>query len=186
MHQLVKTYQKHNHSKTHRKYKTISCRFNFGQFFTKRTIVAEPLKEDLDEETKSNILDRRRQVLTSVKQKIDEGSNLSKPDNNSMVNEADIIKSTCITDDVYCGALSISPDSDFQLHPKSPVDSCFINNYFVAGFCKGFAANVDPQPVYNHYKCIPYVCSYFTTDETECSQAMSNARKKAKASNMII
>ena len=147
LHELVKTDQKHNHSKTRRKYKTIGCRFNFGQFFTKRTIVAEPLKENLDEKTKSNILDRRRQVLTSVKQKIDEGSNLSKPDNNSMVNEADIIKSTCITDD--CWALSISPDSDFQLHPKSPVDSCFINNCFFAGI-KGFAANVDLQPVFNH------------------------------------
>jgi hypothetical protein len=71
------------------------------------------------------------------------------------------------------------------LHLKRPVDSCFINNYFVAGI-QGFAANVDLQPVFNHYKCITYVCSYFTKDETECSQAMANAAKEAKSSNMNI
>ena len=39
--------------------------------------------------------------------------------------------------------------------------------------------NVDLQPVFNHYKCITYICSYFTTDETECSQAIINAAKEA-------
>ena len=53
---LVKTYQRHNHSKTCRKYKNIPCRFNFGQFFTRQTVVAEPLDENTNEETKSNIL----------------------------------------------------------------------------------------------------------------------------------
>ena len=70
------------------------------------------------------------------------------------------------------------------MHLKRPIDSCFINNYF-AGL-KGFAANVDLQPVFNHYKCITYVCSYFTKDETECSQAIINAAKEAKESNLNI
>ena len=38
----------------------------------------------------------------------------------------------------------------------------------------------------NHYKCITYVCSYFTKDETECSQAIANAAKEAKSSNMNV
>ena len=38
LHHLVKTYQRHNHSKTCRKYKNIPCRFNFGQFFTKKLL----------------------------------------------------------------------------------------------------------------------------------------------------
>ena len=50
------------------------------------------------------------------------------------------------------GALSISPDSDFDLHLKRPVDSCFINNYFVVGI-KGFPANVDLQPVNRGQNC---------------------------------
>jgi hypothetical protein len=71
------------------------------------------------------------------------------------------------------------------LHLKRPIDSCFINNYFIAGL-KGFAANVDLQPVFNHYKCITYVCSYFTKDETECSQAIINAAKEAKEANVNV
>ena len=42
------------------------------------------------------------------------------------------------------------------------------------------------QPVFNHYKCITYVCSYFTKDETECSQAITNAAKEAKVASMNI
>ena len=90
-----------------------------------------------------------------------------------------------INEDQNEQAVSISPNSDFDLHLRRPVDICVINNYFVAGI-KGFAANVDLQPVFNHYKCITYVCSYFTKDETECSQAIINAAKEAKAENMSI
>ena len=61
--------------------------------------------------------------------------------------------------------------------------SCFINNYFIAGI-KGSAVNVDLQPVFNHYKCITYICFYFTKDETECSQVIINAVKEAKAANI--
>ena len=90
-----------------------------------------------------------------------------------------------INKETYYSALSILPDSNYELHLKRPVDSCFINNYFIAGI-KGFAANVDLQPVFNHYECITYVCSYFTKDETECSQAIINAAKEAKAANMNV
>lgn len=51
---------------------------------------------------------------------------------------------------------------------------------------KGFRANVDLQPVFDHYKCITYVCSYFTKDETECSQAIMTAAKESKAGNLSI
>ena len=180
--EMVKMYQKHNHSKTCRKYKNVSCRFNFGQFFTKQTIVAKPIDEDLDDERKTSILTRRREILGLVKQKIDEVLNPSKESYDDTLTETDILNSIGITEDEYCWALSISQDSR---HLKRPVDNCFINNYFPAGI-KGFAANVDLQPVFNHYKCITYVCSYFTKDETECSQAITNAAREAKASNMDI
>ena len=38
------------------------------------------------------------------------------------------------------------------------------------------------QSLTNHYKCIKYVCFYFTKDETECSQAIINAAKEANLS----
>ena len=46
LHELVSTYQKHTHCETCRKYKNIPCRFNFGQFFTQKTMVAKPLSDD--------------------------------------------------------------------------------------------------------------------------------------------
>ena len=111
--------------------------------------------------------------------------NPSKENYDATITENDIFDSAGVTEEEYYWALSISADSDFDLHLKRPKDSCFINNYFVAGI-KGFAANVDLQPVFNHYKCITYVCSYFTKDETECSQAIANAAKEARSFNTNI
>ena len=121
--------------------------------------------------------------MTSVKQKINEVLHPSNSNYDETLSE--ILDSINITEDDYYWALSISADSYFNLHLKRPVDSCFINNYFIAG-TKGFAVNVDLQPVFNHYKCITYVCSYFTKDETECSQATVNAAKEGKDENMSI
>jgi hypothetical protein len=70
LYDLVKTYQTHNHSKTCRKYKNVAFRFNFGQFFTNGTIVAEPLAEDMDEEIKSSILTRRKEILIKLNKKL--------------------------------------------------------------------------------------------------------------------
>ena len=186
LHDLVNFYQKHTHSKTCRKYKNIKCRFKFGQFFTNRTIIAEPLPDDLGDELKQPILKKQKEILTSVKEKINTVLNPSKSeDYDPNLTETDIFSSLGITEEEYYNALSISPDSDYDLHLKRPLDSCFINNYFVAGI-KGFSANVDLQPVFNHYKCITYVCSYFTKDETECSQAIMNAAKEARTNNLSV
>ena len=185
LYDLVKTYQTHNHSKTCRKYKNVTCRFNFGQFFTDRTIVAEPLAEDMDDEIKSNILTRRKEILSKVNQKIDDVLNPSKPTYEPHATPINILNEIDITEQDYQWALSISPDSEHELHLKRPIDSCFTNNYFIAGL-KGFAANVDLQPVFKHYMCITYVCSYFTKDETECSQAIINAAKEAKEANLNV
>ena len=156
LHELVQTYENHNHSKTCRKYKNIPCRFNFGQFFTKTTIVAEPLSDNLPEDVKSNALTRRMEILKLVKEKIDNALNPNKPDYDPKLTETDILSSLGISEEQYYWALSTSADSYYDLHLKQPIDSCFINNYFVAGI-KGFEANVDLQPVFNHYKCITYV-----------------------------
>ena len=185
LYELVKKYQTHSHSKTCRKYKNIACRFNFGQFFTDRTIVSEPLPDDMDEELKTNTLNRCKEILSLVKQKIDAVLNPSKPDYNPSLTQEDILTDVGITKQEYESALSVSPDSDYGLHLKRPLDSCFTNNYFIAGI-KGFAANVDLQPIFNHYKCITYVCSYFTKDETECSQAIVNAAREAREANLNI
>ena len=185
LYELVNLYQKHTHSRSCKKYKNIPCRFNFGQFFTNQTVVSKPLPDDFPEEQKAVILKRRSEILCCVKQKIDEKLDPSKPNYDSSITAEDVLAMCNVSKDEYNWALSISGDSDFELHLKRGIDSCFINNYFEAG-TKGFRANVDLQPVFNHYKCITYVCSYFSKDETECSQAIMNAAKEAKENNLNI
>jgi hypothetical protein len=82
-----------------------------------------------------------------IEQKFDEVLNPPNSDYNETFCETDILNMVNITEGGGCWALSISPDSYFDLHLKRPIDSCFINNYFVAGI-KGFEANVDLQPVF--------------------------------------
>ena len=185
LHELVKTYQKHTHSRTCRKYRHIQCRFNFGQFFTKQTIVAEPLSTDLTADVREEILWKRSAIVTSVKDKINEVLNPGNPNYDPHLNDKHVLELAGISEMNYYWALSVSGDSDHELHLKRSVDSCFINNYFIAGI-KGFSANVDLQPVFNHYKCLTYVCSYFSKDETECSQAIANAAKEARNSNLNV
>ena len=180
LHDHVSRYERHSHSKTCRKYKNIPCRFNFVLFFTSRTVVAEPLSDHLDKQQRITTLKMRGEILASVKEKIDSVLNPFNQDYNPNLSEAEVLSSLGISVQQYYRALSISPDSDYDLHLKRPTDSCFVNNYFIAGL-KGFQANVDLQPVFNHYKCITYVCSYFTKDETECSEAIMNAAKEAKS-----
>ena len=103
-----------------------------------------------------------------VKQKIDEVLNPSKSSYDYLLTEHDIFNSVGITEEQCYSAPAVSPDSNYDLHLERPVEICFVNNYFVAGL-KGFEANVDLQPVFDHYKCITYTCSYFTSNN-ECSQ----------------
>ena len=72
LYNLVKTYQLHRHSKTCRKYKNQACRFHFGKFFSKRTIVAEPLSSDIPENERIILLQERKEILTKVKEYINE------------------------------------------------------------------------------------------------------------------
>ena len=85
---------------------------------------------------------RRQEILSKVKQKIGDVLNPSKPTYDARATQTNILNDIGITEQDYQWAISISPDSDYELHLKRPLDSCFINNYFIAGL-KGFAANVD-------------------------------------------
>ena len=43
LYEQVKAYQIHTHSRTRRRYKKKDCRFNYGKFFSARTILTKPL-----------------------------------------------------------------------------------------------------------------------------------------------
>ena len=67
LYNLVLTYQIHSHSKSCRKYKNKECRYSFGKYFTDRTIVAEPLPDEMPVEEKTEILLTGKNILNKVK-----------------------------------------------------------------------------------------------------------------------
>ena len=152
-------------------------------FFTDETVFQSHYQMMFQKKKKTVILNRRNEILSTMKQIIDENLDPGKANYDSNLTAEHLLASCKVSMEDYKWALSIWPDDEFELHLKRPVDSCFINNYFEARI-KGFRANVDLQPVFNHYKCITFVCSYFSKDETECSEAIKNAAKEAKANNL--
>ena len=58
-----------------------------------------------------------------------------------------------ITEEEYYSTLTICIDTDFQIHIKREPNACFVNNYFVEGL-QAWKANIDIQPVFNHYKIV--------------------------------
>ena len=105
---MVDTYQKHSHSESCRKYRKLPCRLHFGQFFTEKTIIAEPLLEEMDDVVRASEL-RRSMILDQVKKYIDEYLNPSKHQEcNLNRNIQEILNDILITEDDYHKALSIS------------------------------------------------------------------------------
>ena len=115
-HDLVNMYQKHTHSRSCKKYRNIPCRFNFGQFFTNKTVVSKPLADDIPDEQKVVVLKKRNEILCCVKEKINEKLDPSKPDYDSSTSAEDVLALCKVSKDEYNWALSISADSDFELH----------------------------------------------------------------------
>ena len=78
----------------------------------------------------------------------------------------------------YGKALSVSDDSDFQIHYKRAPNSYFVNNYLCDGLM-AWKANMEIQPVFNHYKALAYMCALLSKLESECSVAMKQAVQDA-------
>ena len=151
--ELAKNYQLHRHSKTCRNGK---CRFNFGTFFTERTIVAKSLSDSLTQHEKAEFMLLRSTILNKVKAYID--SELNPVKHNFYDKSRDdfehvgpinyILNQLGISEEDYYNALSILDDNDFQVHLKRLLNSCFVNNYFGTGLLAR-EANLDIQPVSN-------------------------------------
>ena len=77
----------------------------------------------------------------------------------------------------YENGLPASSDDDYESHLEKPPDSYFVKNHFESSTL-AWEANIDIQPVINHYKAVSYMCAYLSKIKDECSNAMSQAVNK--------
>ena len=49
---------------------------------------------------------------------------------------------------------------------------------------KAWQANIDLQPVYNYYKAVSYMTTYFSKSENSTSEAMEQAVQEIKLANL--
>ena len=120
------------------------------------------------------ILNKRSNILCKVKNYID--INLY-PSNNNFSNDMsirEILSDIKITENDYYWALSVSPETYYEIHLKSCPGSCIINNYNSV-LLKTKEANLDIQPVHNYYKALTYMTAYFSKSESEVSEALKLA-----------
>lgn len=111
-------------------------------FFIKRLVVVELFSDELDEEVKINMLIRRNEIFSLVKDKVDKVLNLNKLLYNIIKLEKEIFSLLGIIEEWYYWVFFVFYDFDFDLYFKRLFDSCFINNFFLVGV-KGFRVNVD-------------------------------------------
>ena len=162
-------------------------RFSYGRFFSDRSIISRPLDLSLNPEERHKKLDSRKSLLEKVKKYIDEKLNLAKA--NVMDPEKENYKTLLTIDETllkldiskedYYHSLSISVDDDYEPHLIRPPNSCFVNNYFDASL-RAWQANMNIQPVFNEYKAVAYMCSFFSKSEDKCSFAMKQAAREAR------
>ena len=177
LHNCIKTYQIHRHSKTWRKYKNDKCRFNFGRLFTGRTNVAKPLPNNMPIQQKNNILRQKHEVDYINVELNPSKCNIYEPIRDDYVPPLtieEILHNFGLSKETYYEALRISDDNDFQIHLARRPNLCFVNNYFQAGLL-AWEANMDIQPVFNEYKAIAYMCAYLSKSEVTCTAAMRQA-----------
>ena len=186
----VKNFQIHHHSSTCWKYQKGHCRFHFGKFVTDKTIVASPLPSTMHDFSKQSTLQWRQDLLDKVSNYINTELNPSKvniidpSDKNYIVPKSvdELLSMLEISKDDYYSALLISRDQDFKIHFYRSPNSCFVNHYFEG--LLPWQANIDIQLIFNHYKAVTYMYSYFSKYKDECSETMKQAAKETFDSNL--
>ena len=148
--------------------------FTFGHFFTEKTIVAKPLQNILSQVENFEILNKRSNILCKVKNYIDINFYPSNKHFSNDMSIREILSDIEIIEDDYYWALSVSPETYYEIHLKGSPGSCIINNYNPV-LLKTQEANLDMQPVHNFYKALTYMTAYFSKSESEVSEALKLA-----------
>ena len=138
----------------------------------------------MDKVEKNRGFENRECILIQVKKFIDEFLNPNDKVNYRPDMTGDDVLHYLHTDKSECyNYLSVASGVDYEIHLKRPSNSCFINNHNPIVLYV-WQANMDIQPVFDHHKCVTYLCSYMSKGETHCSEAIRVAAKEARKDNL--
>ena len=162
----VKSVQRHSHSKTCQKYGT-SCRFGFPKLPSKHTMIAKPLPDDMDPDTKKKTLKKVEDILKNAKDLLE--SDGIKED----MSIDEFISKLGVTDEEYHQAVG-TMEKGTQLILKRQVSERFIN-YYNREVQKAWIANTDFQLAFDTYSIVTYMISYVGKDDTGMTKFLTEA-----------
>ena len=144
---IAKEVQNHNHSKSCKKYGP-NCRYGFPRLPSRKTLIAAPLPDTLDENEKNLKIERAKKILTSAKDLLED------PELDDDMSFDDYLSKIGVTDEEYHDAISIM-EKGFQLILKRSIKERFVNN-FNPEWLKAWNANIDVQHsvIYSSYFCL--------------------------------
>ena len=167
--QLVSLLQQHKHSSYCKRGRT--CRFNFPQPPSTKTLIAYPRTDEddasIDMNTVSNALSRVRKELI---------------DGDVDVSIEQLLNNAKVPMRHYEKALEISTKGNAIVLKREPKE-CKINNYN-PNVMLAWQANMDIQFVLNAYACVMYVASYMMKSERAMGELLRNVAKENRTDEM--
>ena len=163
--ELVLLFQQHKHSSYCKRNKT--CRFNFPQPPTSKTLIAAP-------DSDSSVIANAQIILAKVRKVLADGhTNLSLDE---------VLTKATIGSHEYMKALEIFSKGNVVILKREPHE-CSIKNYNGAVML-AWKANMDLQYVLNAYACIMYVASYIMKTDRAIGELLKRVASEARTKEL--
>ena len=171
---VVQQVQTHKHTKSCTRNNTTTCRYNFDKYPSKKTMIACPLDDTIDEKTKEEKYEKALKISTSAKKVLTENDT-------SSMNFQEFLSRICdgkITEDEYHEALSTTKNGHMVIMKREP-NAVKINNYNEE-ILRAWNANMDIQLVYDHFAIISYITNYINKAESKITKTLKDALSAAR------
>ncbi|KAJ8048747.1 ATP-dependent DNA helicase PIF1 [Holothuria leucospilota] len=167
-------YQNHRHAKTCKKYNENICRFSFPMFPFPRTMILQPLDQNMPSEQLLHITANYQKICCELeKMKFGEDITFSQ-----------FLDRLQLTEEEYLQAVQSSLKIEKVFLKRSP-NEIRVNNYNTF-LLRTWRANMDLQFVLHPYACAMYIVSYISKSQRGMSNLLQHAVQECKDGNSSI
>ncbi len=169
---VVREVQTHCHTKSCQKFGDGICRYGYPRLPSPKTIIAQPLSDEMDEKEKDKLLKEATECLSKAKEILEH------PIADSLDFE-EFLATLGVSEEQYMKYISISKRGKILIL-KRDVNERFINNYNIE-MLTAWNANMDIQLALDPYAVITYIVNYVSKDESGMTKnLLDTLRAKAK------